>query len=93
MESLQLAQQATLETREAKHQPRSLTEQRNTWFAQAAEVLGGPDAVHATVRYALSASATLASELGAGWLDAAADRVLSAMEERRSTWQIWHVRA
>ena len=37
--------------------------------------------------------ASTARELDAGWLDAAADRVLSAMEERRSTWQIWHVRA
>jgi hypothetical protein len=35
----------------------------------------------------------LASELDAGWLETAADRVLAAMEERRSTWQIWHVRA
>jgi conjugative relaxase-like TrwC/TraI family protein len=91
VEALQLAQQATLETREAKHQPRSLAEQRAVWFAQAGEVLGGPDAVHATVREALSPSASTAWELDAGWLDAAADRVLSAMEERRSTWQSWHV--
>jgi conjugative relaxase-like TrwC/TraI family protein len=93
VEALQLAQQATLETREAKHQPRSLPEQRNTWFAQAAEVLGGPDAIQAMVREALSPSPSTAWELDVGWLDAAADRVLSAMEERRSTWQIWHVRA
>jgi AAA domain len=56
-------------------------------------VLGGPDAIQAMVREALSPSASTARELGVGWLDAAADRVLSAMEERRSTWQIWHVRA
>jgi conjugative relaxase-like TrwC/TraI family protein len=93
VEALQLAQQATLETREAKHQPRSLAEQRNTWFAQAAEVLGGPDAVPAMVRDALSPSASTASELDVSWLQTAADRVLAAMEERRSTWQIWHVRA
>ena len=30
---------------------------------------------------------------GTAWLDTAADRVLAAMEERRSTWQVWHVRA
>jgi ATP-dependent exoDNAse (exonuclease V) alpha subunit len=93
VESLQLAQQATLETREAKHQPRSLAEQRKAWFGQAVEVLGGPDAVQAMVREALSPSPSTAWELNAGWLDAAADQVLSAMEERRSTWQIWHVRA
>jgi ATP-dependent exoDNAse (exonuclease V) alpha subunit len=93
VESLQLAQQATLETREAKHEPRSLAEQRKAWSGQAAEVLGGRDAIPAMVREALSPSPSTARELNAGWLDAAADRVLSAMEERRSTWQIWHVRA
>jgi DNA primase catalytic core len=93
VEALQLAQQATLETRQAKHQPRSLAEQRKAWFAQAADVLGGPDAVQLMVRQALSPMASIAWELDPGWLETAADRVLSAMEERRSTWQIWHVRA
>ena len=35
VEALQLAQQATLETRETKHEPRTLTEQRAAWHAQA----------------------------------------------------------
>ena len=37
VEALQLAQQATLETRDAKHEPRTLTEQRSAWHTQAAE--------------------------------------------------------
>jgi hypothetical protein len=78
VEALQLAQRANLETREPKHQPRSVAEQREAWFTQAAEVLGGPDAVRATVRDALSPSASAAWELDADWLDAAADRVLAA---------------
>jgi conjugative relaxase-like TrwC/TraI family protein len=41
VESLHLAQQATLETRAAKHEPRSLAEQRTTWLDQAIDVLGG----------------------------------------------------
>ena len=45
VEALHLAQQATLETRDAKHEPRSLTEQRTTWLNEAAAVLGGPGAV------------------------------------------------
>jgi hypothetical protein len=49
VESLQLAQQATLETREAKHEPRSLAEQRKAWFDQAVDLLGGPDAAHMMV--------------------------------------------
>ena len=35
VEALQLAQQATLETRDAKHEPRSLAEQRTAWHTQA----------------------------------------------------------
>jgi conjugative relaxase-like TrwC/TraI family protein len=34
VEALHLAQQATLETRDAKHEPRSLAEQRATWFGE-----------------------------------------------------------
>jgi conjugative relaxase-like TrwC/TraI family protein len=93
VESLQLAQQATLETREAKHHPRSLAEQRQAWFGQAAEVLGGPNAAQAMVQAALSPSPLTEWHPNASWLNEAADRVLSAMEERRSTWQSWHVRA
>jgi conjugative relaxase-like TrwC/TraI family protein len=40
LEKLALAQQATLETRQAKHQPRSEAEQRATWRIDAERVLG-----------------------------------------------------
>ena len=39
-EAIRLAQQATLETREAKHPPRSHEEQRRTWRAQAEAAIG-----------------------------------------------------
>ena len=39
VEALHLAQRATLETRDAKHEPRSLAEQRATWLGEAAAVL------------------------------------------------------
>src|SRR5215217_3133494 len=54
VEALQLAQQATLETRDAKHEPRTLAQQRAAWHAQAAETLGGPDAVQAMINKALN---------------------------------------
>jgi hypothetical protein len=41
IEALPLARQATLETRDAKHEPRSLTEQRTTWLNEAAVCLLG----------------------------------------------------
>jgi conjugative relaxase-like TrwC/TraI family protein len=93
VENLQLAQQATLETRDAKHEPRTLAEQRAAWRAQAAEVLGGDDQVHAMVQIALARHRSTDPAVDTAWLSRTADRVLAAMEERRSTWQMWHVRA
>jgi conjugative relaxase-like TrwC/TraI family protein len=93
VEMLHLAQQATLETRSAKHEPRSLSEQRTCWRAEAAQVLGGPQAVDAMVQTALHASNKTRPIINTNWIAGAADRVLTAMEEHRSTWQIWHVRA
>ena len=93
VEALQLAQQATLETREAKHEPRSLAEQRATWHTQAAETLGGPDAVQTMITQALNPSRAASPAVAADWVAATAAKVLAAVEERRSTWQSWHVRA
>ena len=93
VEALQLAQQATLETRNAKHEPRSLAEQRATWLKEAAAVLSGQDAVEAMVQTTLAPPAeplTIADSL---WVAETADHILTVMEESRSTWQMWHVRA
>jgi conjugative relaxase-like TrwC/TraI family protein len=93
VEALHLAQQATLETRDAKHEPRSLTEQRSTWQNEAAAVLGGRGAVAAMVRTALAPTAETATIADARWVAQTADHILSVMEASRSTWQMWHVRA
>jgi hypothetical protein len=93
VEVLQLAQQATLETRDAKHEPRSLAEQRATWLNEAAAVLGGGETVASMVRTALTPPAKTATIVDAHWVAQTADRVLAAMEETRSTWQMWHVHA
>jgi limonene-1,2-epoxide hydrolase len=93
VEALHLAQQATLETRDPKHEARSLAEQRAAWHAQAAETLGGPDAVQAMINNALDSISITSLEVNAEWVAMTAGRVLAAVEERRSTWQSWHVRA
>ena len=93
VEALHLAQQATLETRDAKHEPRSVTEQRATWLNEAAAVLGGRAAVAAMVQAALTPASGTATIADARWVAQAADHVLAVMEESRSTWQMWHVRA
>ena len=92
VEALHLAQQATLETRDAKHEPRSLAEQRATWLSEAAAVLGGrtrsPDGADGA---RTTGETTRIAD--ARWVSQAAGRVVAVMEESRSTWQMWHVRA
>ncbi len=93
VEALHLAQQATLETRDAKHEPRSLAEQRTTWLGEAATVLDGPDAVASMVQTALAPPAETTAIVDARWVAQTAGGVLAVMEECRATWQMWHVRA
>src|SRR5215203_1223963 len=93
VEALHLAQQATLETRDAKHEPRSVTEQRTTWLKEAAAVLDGPEAVAAMVQTALTPPAEAATITDARWAAQTADHILAVMEESRSSWQMWHVLA
>jgi conjugative relaxase-like TrwC/TraI family protein len=93
VEALYLAQRATLETRDAKHEPRSLTEQRANWLNEAAAVLGGRAAVAAMVQTALTPPTETATIAHARWIAKTADHILAVMEESRSTWQMWHVRA
>jgi conjugative relaxase-like TrwC/TraI family protein len=68
VEALRLAQQATLETRQGKHEPRSLSEQRAAWHAQAAETLGGPEAVQAMISQALHPIPASTSSVDGAWL-------------------------
>jgi hypothetical protein len=93
VEALHLAQQATLETRDAKHEPRSLAEQRATWFGEAAAVMGGPGVVASMVQTALAPHAETTTIADSHWVAQTADHILTVMEESRSTWQMWHVRA
>jgi hypothetical protein len=93
VEALHLAPQATLETRDAKHEPRSLAEQRATWLDEAAAVLDGAEAVASMVQTALAPPAGTAAIADSTWVARTADHILTVMEASRSTWQMWHVRA
>ena len=93
VEALHLAQQATLETRDAKHEPRSLAEQRATWLSEAAAVLGSSEAVASMVQTALAPPAETAPIADTRWIAQTADHITAVMEQSRSTWQMWHVRA
>ena len=93
VEALQLAEQATLETRDAKHEPRSLGEQRTTWLSEASAVLGSREAVASMVQTVLTPAAPTTAIADSHWVANTADHILNVMESSRSTWEMWHVRA
>ncbi|MCG2800370.1 MAG: relaxase domain-containing protein, partial [Cellulomonas sp.] len=93
VESVQLAQQATLETRQGKHEPRSLAEQRATWAAQARQVLGGERGVQAMLHRALHPAARPTRRVEAAWVRETAATIQETLQAHRSYWQRWHVEA
>ena len=92
VEMLNLAQQATLETRDRKHEPRTLAEQRAVWRTEAVETLGGGHEIEEMLRRTLNPPALRpVPTVTAGWRTEIADRVVAALEEHRATWQYWHL--
>jgi conjugative relaxase-like TrwC/TraI family protein len=91
-EMIALAQQANLETRDAKHAPRSLAEQRATWRTEATQVLG-----RGGVERMLATTFRSGIEPGrrptAAWMADTSERVIGVLEQERPTWQVTHVRA
>jgi len=96
IEVVKLAQQATLETRDAKHEPRSEADQRRVWRREAAGVLGGDRAVDDLAR-AVTVTRTLARRgavtVGRKQVRDIVASTAAVVREHRSTWQVWHVRA
>ncbi|SDG04800.1 DNA primase, catalytic core [Blastococcus aurantiacus] len=93
-EAIALAQRATLETREAKHEPRSLAEQRATWRREALAVLGDGLRLSGMLDRALAPPPSPPVQgLTTTWVQSAAAQVLSTVSGQRATWQYWHVRA
>ncbi len=93
IETLALAQQANLDTRDAKHEPRTLAEQRAAWRDQAEGVLGGPDGIRRMIHTALHPGRTVAPVLDEAWFTSTAASIVATVEGSRATWQTWHVRA
>ena len=93
IETLALAQQANLETRDAKHEPRTLAEQRAAWRVQAEAVLGGPDGIRRMIHTALHPARATGPALDEAWFTSTAASIVATVEGSRATWQTWHVRA
>lgn len=92
VEAISLADQAALETRDAKHAPRSEAEQRANWRHEAEAVMGGPAEVDEMVKRA-PGRRPRGVPLTESWVDEAAVATMSAVEGSRATWQVWHLRA
>ncbi len=93
VETIALAQQATLETRDAKHEPRSLAEQRHTWRTQAVEVVGGVKELTAMLGSILSTPHLRLDATDDAWIAARAAQVIETVSTTRATWQRHHVLA
>ncbi|GAC1519716.1 MAG: hypothetical protein NVS3B1_01610 [Marmoricola sp.] len=92
-EAIELAQQATLETRDAKHEPRTISDQRAAWSAEAIEVLGSETAINQMVHTALAPTVRAAIIPDKKWLAVTAREVGKTLQSRRSVWQFFHVYA
>jgi conjugative relaxase-like TrwC/TraI family protein len=93
VEMLALSQQATLETRQAKHAPRSLAEQRHTWRTEAIEILGSEHQLNRLIQDITGHPTLQRQPLTAEQIDAHTERVLTTVARSRATWQINHIRA
>lgn len=92
VEAVALAQQANLETRRAKHEPRSEAEQRAAWLRRTTDLLGSAR-LDAMIRAALHPNPPEPQQVSADWVNTTAQRVLSELETHQATWQSWHVYA
>ena len=93
VEAIALAQQATLESREAKHEPRSLAEQRQTWRSEAVEVLGGQRELSAMLGQVLSVARGPVEQVTPDWIGEQAATAIQVVSQARSSWQRHHVLA
>jgi conjugative relaxase-like TrwC/TraI family protein len=92
VEKLALAQQATLDTRQAKHVPCSESEQRVAWRVQAERVLG-PVELGRMLTRVLSQPRPAPATIDQRFVTLVADRVIALVESERSSWTEFHVRS
>ena len=88
---LQLAQQATLETREAKREGRTFADQVTDWTNQAAVVIGRRRL--ASLVESVTGRAPVTMRVSDHFVYASARQVLATIAEQRSTWTIWNLYA
>jgi conjugative relaxase-like TrwC/TraI family protein len=93
-EQTRLFAQATTDTRQRKHAPRSEGEQRVAWWGDAASVLGGDLAIVAMLREVLSQPAVpVPDTIDEAWVARTAADVVRSVAERASTWRSTTIRS
>jgi TrwC relaxase/AAA domain len=92
VETLRLNQQAWRETRQAKHEPRSLGEQLHAWRTEAIQIRGNQRSL-TKLATALSGRLHQREQISAEWIAQQAAQVIATVSEKRSQWQVNHVRA
>jgi conjugative relaxase-like TrwC/TraI family protein len=96
-EAIALAQQANAETRDPKHELKSLAEQRAEWRETAVATLGErglAEMINASASgmHPSRASEKAADNIGA-FVTPTAERVVANVADGRANWTFWHVRA
>ena len=92
VEAIALAQQATLETRQTKHEPRSLADQRMVWAAQATAVLG-TNGVTRMLADVATAGQVVGPAPTTEWVESVAVEMVERMGVARASWTVWHLQA
>ena len=92
LEMIHLAQQANLATRQAKHEPRTLAEQRATWRQQA-EALLGAGGIDEMLGRTFRRAPVATFQPTPAWTEQVATTVVEALEASRATWREMHVHA
>jgi DNA primase catalytic core len=92
IEAKALADQATLETRDAKHGHRSERDQRAAWRAEADNVMGDPAEVDEMYAHAIGRR-NKGLPVTRDWVEDAAAATIETVEESRATWNVWHLLA
>jgi hypothetical protein len=91
VEAIALYQRATLETRTAKHEPRSPAEQRQQWRTQATEHLGSQAALSAMLLNVRTPKHRHVADIADEWVAEQARIVVDTVCQARSSWQHTHV--
>lgn len=93
VEAIALHQRATLDTRTAKHEPRSEAEQRQQWRSQAIEILGSPQALADMLAAVRMPRRRVVADITDDWVAEQAAIVVDTVAQSRSSWQKNHVYA